>query len=151
MLVAADHPLAQHSEIRITDLRDVAMIMFREGYDLRESTINAFARAGFAPTIGLDGAEIGSVGAYVASGLGAAIVPSIVAATDSGVKALHLTAPKMERTIGLVRPGHHSPTRATTALIEEITSMVARGEWPGPREAGLHRTAPATATRTSRR
>jgi DNA-binding transcriptional LysR family regulator len=150
VLVSADHPLAQHDEIRVADLRDVAMIMFREGYDLRTATVNAFARAGFAATIGLDGAEIGSVQAYVAAGLGAAIVPSIVAATDAGVKALHLTGPKLERTIGLVRPGHHAPTRATGALIDEITSMITRGEWPGPRELGLHRTSRAPTSRTRR-
>lgn len=148
VMVAADHPLAQHDSVRISDLRDVSMIMFREGYDLRAATINAFARAGFAPTIGLDGAEIGSVHAYVAAGLGAAIVPSIVVADTPGVKALHLISPKLERTIGLVRPSHHAPTRATAALIEEITSMISRGEWPEPRDLGLHATVPAAKTGT---
>jgi DNA-binding transcriptional LysR family regulator len=139
LMVAADHPLAQHDEVQIRDLRDVAMIMFREGYDLRTATINAFARAGFAPTIGLEGAEVGSVHSYVVAGLGAAIVPSIVAMGQPGVKALHIASPTLERTIGIVRPGHHAPTRATAALIDEITSMIARGEWPGPLERGLHR------------
>ncbi|MFI5034604.1 MAG: LysR family transcriptional regulator [Acidimicrobiales bacterium] len=150
VMVSEDHPLAQHDEVRVADLRDVAVIMFREGYDLRTATINAFARAGFAPTVGLDGAEVGSVHAYVTAGLGAAIVPSIVAMDAPGVKALHLTSPKLERTIGLVRPNHHAPTRATAALIEEITSMISRGEWPSPRESGLHRTALAPETGSRR-
>lgn len=139
VMVSEDHPLARHDEVRISDLRDVAMIMFREGYDLRATTINAFARAGFAPTIGLEGAEVGSVRAYVTAGLGAAIVPSIVAAGAWGVKALHLTSPTLERTIGLVRPNHHAPTRATAALIDEITSMLARGDWPIQLAPGPHR------------
>jgi len=143
VMVADDHPLAQHDVIRISDLRDVAMIMFREGYDLRTTTINAFARAGFEPTVGLEGAEVGSVHAYVTAGLGAAIVPSIVAMGAPVVRALHLASPALERTIGLVRPNHHAPTRATAALIDEITSMLARGEWPSPMESGLHRTAPS--------
>jgi DNA-binding transcriptional LysR family regulator len=150
VMVANDHPLAQRDEVRISDLRDVAMIMFREGYDLRTTTINAFARAGFEPTVGLEGAEVGSVLAYVSAGLGAAIVPSIVATGASGVRALHLTSPTLERTIGLVRPNHHAPTRATAALIDEVTSMMARGEWPNPLYPGLHR-ATTSKTRVARR
>lgn len=150
VMVADDHPLAQRDEVGVSDLRDVAMIMFREGYDLRTTTINAFARAGFEPTVGLEGAEVGSVSAYVSAGLGAAIVPSIVAAGVPGVKALHLTSPTLERTIGLVRPNHHAPTRATAALIDEITSMMARGEWPNPLNPGLHR-ATTSKTRVARR
>lgn len=148
VIVAPDHPLAQRDEVRVSDLRDVAMIMFREGYDLRTATTNAFARAGFAPTIGLDGAEVGSVHAYVSAGLGAAIVPSIVAMNVPGVKALRLNSPKVERTIGLVRPSHHAPTRATAALIQEITTMISRGEWPGPHDGGLH---PPASTKASTR
>jgi DNA-binding transcriptional LysR family regulator len=150
VMVADDHPLAQRDEVGVSDLRDVAMIMFREGYDLRTTTINVFARAGFEPTVGLEGAEVGSVSAYVSAGLGAAIVPSIVAAGVPGVKALHLTSPTLERTIGLVRPNHHAPTRATAALIDEITSMMARGEWPNPLNPGLHR-ATTSKTRVARR
>jgi DNA-binding transcriptional LysR family regulator len=150
VMVADDHPLAQRSNVSITDLRDVAMIMFREGYDLRTATMNAFSRAGFAPTVGLDGAEVSSVHYFVTAGLGAAIVPSIVAMDAPGVKALHITSPKLERTIGLVRPGHHAPTRATAALIDEISTMLSRGEWPGPREAGLHRAPTRPAPRTRR-
>ena len=124
------------------------MIMFREGYDLRSTTFDAFARAGVAPTIGLDGAEVGSVHAYVAAGLGAAVVPSIVAAGAPGVRTLRLT-PRLERTIGLVRPTQHAPSRAAAALIDELTSMVARGEWPATDEL-LVRTVPAKRARAAR-
>ncbi len=148
VIVAPDHPLARRDEVRVSDLRDVAMIMFREGYDLRSTTFHAFARAGVAPTIGLDGAEVGSVHAYVAAGLGAAVVPSIVAAGAPGVRTLRLT-PRLERTIGLVRPAQHAPSRAAAALIDELTSMVARGEWPATDEL-LVRTVPAKRARAAR-
>ncbi|MGH9020385.1 MAG: LysR family transcriptional regulator [Acidimicrobiales bacterium] len=146
VMVAPDHPLAQRDEVRVADLRDVAVIMFREGYDLRSTTLHAFARAGFAPTVGLDGAEVGSVHSYVTAGLGAAIVQSIVAMDASGVRALRLT-PRLERTIGLVRPAQHAPSRAAAALINEITSLLARGEWPTASEVGLHLVAPGATRR----
>ena len=106
------------------------------------------ARRRFAPTIGLDGAEVGSVHAYVAAGLGAAVVPSIVAAGAPGVRTLRLT-PRLERTIGLVRPAQHAPTRAAAALIDELTSMVARGEWPATDERLVH-AVPAKRARAAR-
>ncbi|MHB8505240.1 MAG: LysR family transcriptional regulator, partial [Acidimicrobiales bacterium] len=53
LAVPADHPLSQRPALRIGELRDVALVMFREGYDLRESTLAACRRAGFQPTFAL--------------------------------------------------------------------------------------------------
>ncbi len=139
VMVPTNHPLARLSEVRFSDLRGVSMIMFREGYDLRTTTVNAFARAGFEPSVAIDGAEVASVHSYVTAGLGAVIVPSIVALGVPGVKGLRLTSPTLERTVGLVRPNHHAPTRATAAFIDEITSVTARGDWPKPLGRGARR------------
>lgn len=130
VVVAHDHPLASRSQITIADLHDVPMIMFSEGYDIRAATLAAFDRAGFAPTVALDGAEMGTVHAFVSAGLGAAIVPSIMATRHDSMHMLHLEAPILERTIGLVRPLHHSLSRAAAALSDEITTHLAEGGWP---------------------
>jgi DNA-binding transcriptional LysR family regulator len=130
VVVSRDYPLAQRDRISIADLDGVPMIMFREGYDLRSATFNAFARAGLSPTVALDGAEMGSVHSLVAAGLGAAIVPSIVATDDEEVKVLHMESPPLERTISLVRPLQHTPSRAASALSLEITSYLNEHGWP---------------------
>ncbi len=132
VMVAPDHPLASRETITLSDLRGVAMIMFSEGYELRASTLAAFDRAGFAPTIALDGAEMGTIHSFVAAGLGAAIVPSIVAHGHDTVRVIHLEAPHLERTIGLVRPLHHELSRAAAALFSEITLYLAESGWPSP-------------------
>jgi DNA-binding transcriptional LysR family regulator len=130
VMVAKDHPLADRERISIADLRDVPMIMFREGYDLRSATLDAFHNAGIPATVALDGAEMGSIRAFVAAGLGAAIVPSIVAADSHQLRILHLEPATLERKIRLVRPLQHRSSRAATALSQEITSYLAKNGWP---------------------
>ena len=130
VVVPKNHPLAHRVAISITDLRDVPMIMFSEGYELRTSTLAAFDRAGFPPTIALDGAEMGTVQALIAAGLGAAIVPSIIAGDNDNLRVLQLESPTLERTVGLVRPLHHTLSRAAAALSHEIITYLAESGWP---------------------
>jgi DNA-binding transcriptional LysR family regulator len=130
VVVARNHPLVRRDHVSIADLDGVPMIMFREGYDLRTATLEAFARAGVTPTVALDGAEMGSVHSFVAAGLGAALVPSIVAIDDEDVRVVHMASPPLERTISLVRPLHHTPSRAAAALSLEITDYLSEHGWP---------------------
>lgn len=129
VMVPSDHPLAKQREVRLEQLRDVPLIMFREGYNLRSATLSAFERAGFAPRVALDGAEIGSISAFVRAGFGAAVVPGIVAGNDPDVVVRPLTSPSIERTIGLVLPASRPPSRSAAALIQEITDFLQSGEW----------------------
>ncbi|HEY5120549.1 MAG TPA: LysR family transcriptional regulator [Acidimicrobiales bacterium] len=129
VMVPADHPLAKQSEVRLEQLRDVPLIMFREGYNLRSATLGAFERAGFAPQVALDGVEISSVRAFVRAGIGAAVVPGIVAGTDPDVVVRPLISPSIERMIGLVLPASRPPSRSAAALIQEITDFLQSGEW----------------------
>ena len=71
-------------ELRITDLRDQPLVMFREGYDLRDATIQACREAGFEPTFAVDGGEMDAVLSFVEAGLGIALVPGIVLARRAG-------------------------------------------------------------------
>lgn len=130
VLVARGHRLAEVNRVSIADLDGVPMIMFREGYDLRTATMNAFSHAGISMTVALDGAEMGSVHSFVAAGLGAAIVPSIVAVDDHDVKVLHMELPPLQRTISLVRPHQHISSRAAVALSLEITTYLNENGWP---------------------
>lgn len=130
MVVAKDHRLAPRDHVTIQDLDGVPMIMFREGYDVKNATTNAFAYAGVSLNVALDGVEMGSVLAFVAAGLGAAIVPSIVASSSQDVKVLHVGPPSLERTISLVRPLRHSSSRAAAALSMEITDYLREHRWP---------------------
>ncbi len=129
LLMREDHPLAHRAEVRIGDLRDVPLIMFHEGYELRTATLQAFADAGFEPLVAMDGAEVATVHAFVAAGLGAAIVPSILATMDDSLTLVHLAEPVIERTICLVRDSRHPLTRAARVLREVIEAEITTA-WP---------------------
>jgi len=131
VVTAIDHVLADRHGIEIADLRDVPMVMFREGYDLRSATLAAFERAGFAPSVALEGVEMNSALSMVAAGLGAAIVPSIAATGRSDLRVLRLHSPRFEREVGLVRRQDHAPSHAAAALSAEITAFLSQSGWPG--------------------
>jgi DNA-binding transcriptional LysR family regulator len=130
VVVATDHPLATRDHVSIADLDGVPMIMFREGYDVRNATMDAFAHADVTLNVALDGVEMGSVLSFVAAGIGAAIVPSIVANSNHDVKVLRVGPPSLERTISLVRPLRHTSSLAASALSTEITDYLRERRWP---------------------
>ena len=138
VVVAHDHPLASRSRVQLADLRGVPLIMFAEGYEIRTVTLAAFDKAGFSPTVALEGAEMGTCHAFVAAGLGAAIVPSLMASSHPGLHVLHLQSPVLERTIGLVQPRHRSLSRAANAFASELTAYLGERGWPGKSHAELH-------------
>jgi DNA-binding transcriptional LysR family regulator len=136
-VISTDHPLASRRRIDITDLADMPMVMFRDGYDLRATTLSAFSQAGLAPLVAVEGGEMGSVISLAAEGLGAAIIPSIVAITDSRLHVLRLQRPALRREIALVRRRDRQLSRAAAALSIEITTSLKQVGWPGHAPPGL--------------
>lgn len=136
VVTATNHALASRSKVTVNDLGDIPMVMFREGYDLRITTIRAFNASGLEPKVAVEGGEMGSVLALVAEGVGAAIVPSIVA-DEPRLRTIHLRSPTLHREIGLVRRSDRVPSRASTALSTMITDLVSRRGWEGPVPSGL--------------
>lgn len=137
LVTAPDHPLAGRAEIEVAELRDVALVMFREGYDLRAATFGACGAAGFEPVLATEGGEMDGVLAMVGAGLGAAVVPSIVAATRAELSTIRFRPPSLRRTIGVARRRDRAPSRAATAFMAEIEDLVRGGGWPGVAPAGL--------------
>ncbi len=128
LVVAAppDHPLASRPTVAIEDLREVPMIMLREGYNLRGITLAACRRAGFDPRIALDGAEMDSVLRFVAAGLGAAVVPSMVIPPNGQLRAIRLDPPTLTRTLALAHRRDRSLSRAAAelaALVREVGTL----------------------------
>lgn len=135
--IRTDHPLASRKRIGIRDLADIPLVMFRDGYDLRTTTLTAFGEAGLAPRIAVEGGEMGSVISLAAEGLGAAIIPSIVAITDSRLHVLRLERPSLTREISLVSRLDRRPSNAASALADEIIRSLTNHGWPHPVPPGL--------------
>jgi DNA-binding transcriptional LysR family regulator len=102
--------------LRLTDLRDHPLVMFRAGYDLRDATLRACRDAGFEPSFAVDGGEMDAVLSFVEAGLGVALVPGIVVARRPRIRVTQLAPPGVRRTIALARRREAVPTHAARAL-----------------------------------
>ena len=112
LAVPAGHPLARRRAVRMAELRGVPLVMFREGYDLRTTTIAACEAAGFHPIFAVEGAEMDGVLRMTAAGIGVAVVPGIVVEHGGPLVAIRLTEPTLSRSIGLA---HHRGRRRSRA------------------------------------
>lgn len=113
------HPLTQRSSLTIDELRAEPFVMFREGYDLREVTLDACRRAGFEPRIALEGGEMDSVLRFVSSGLGVALLPAMVLNAE-GPHGVPLSAPSLSRQIGLAYRRDRTLPASARSLVEAL-------------------------------
>ncbi|MFI5530255.1 LysR family transcriptional regulator [Kitasatospora sp. NPDC051853] len=132
VLVSATAPAAGR-RARIEDLRDRPLVMFREGYDVRETTLAACRRAGFEPVYAVEGGEMDAVLASVRAGLGPAVLPGMVAAR-SGLHVSPFARPGLGRTIAVAHGREVPLSRAAaefrTALLTHLTEAARTGALP---------------------
>ncbi|MEU8892761.1 LysR substrate-binding domain-containing protein [Streptomyces sp. NPDC048442] len=118
-LVVVSSPAARapRRPVRIADLRDEPMVMFRHGYDLRELTVAACRAEGFEPVFTVEGGEMDAVLGFVRAGLGVAVVPRMVAErAGTGLRVTPLARPGLRRTIALAHRSDVAPPRAAREL-----------------------------------
>ncbi|SCL31781.1 DNA-binding transcriptional regulator, LysR family [Micromonospora pallida] len=121
-------------ELRITDLRDQPLVMFRQGYDIRDATLDACRAAGFEPSFAVDGGEMDAVLSFVEAGLGVALVPGIVVARRPRIRVTPLAPPGVRRTIAVARRRDAVPTHAgrelRRILLEYVRDATDEGKLP---------------------
>lgn len=137
LAVPADHPLAGRDAVEVADLRDLDLVVPREGYDLREATLAACHRAGFAPRLSVEGGEMAGVLALAAAGLGAAVVPSTVGDSHPALRAIRFASAALTRTIGLAERADRPRSRASHAFSTGLQEQLAVRGWPGVTHPGL--------------
>lgn len=126
--------------LRIEELRQRPMVMFRRGYDLREVTLAACRRAGFEPHFTVEGGEMDAVLRFVEVGLGVAVVPSMVLAGRPGLIGTPL-APGLRRTVALARRKDVEPIRAAHAFRATLLDFLADAARHGSLPQGVDVTA----------
>ncbi|HEY2791717.1 MAG TPA: LysR family transcriptional regulator [Micromonosporaceae bacterium] len=117
-------PPAVAAPIPVTALEGLPLVMFREGYDLRDATLAACRAAGFEPTYAVEGGEMDAVLEFVRAGLGHAIVPSTV--VRDRFRVTPFAQPGLRRTVLLARRREPRPPRAAQALAEAIINSLGR-------------------------
>jgi molybdate transport repressor ModE-like protein len=80
-VVPAGHPLADRRAIRIADMADEDWVCWRPGYGCREAITDRCRGAGFSPRVVVECDENEQVQAFVAGGLGVALMPELTLTT----------------------------------------------------------------------
>jgi DNA-binding transcriptional LysR family regulator len=110
---AALGPVGQ--PVPIERLRGLPLLAFRRGYDLRAALEDACARAGFEPTLVVEGGEMDALVRLAEAGVGACLLP-ITVARRSRLVTYPVADEQMSRTIGVARRRGVSPFAAVRAL-----------------------------------
>jgi DNA-binding transcriptional LysR family regulator len=137
VVVGAGHRLARRRRLRLEELDGVPLVMPGEGYNLRTTVLTACRHAGFEPALACDGGEMDGVLALVAGGLGAAIVPSIVANHQHGLHVVRVSEPRLSRTIGIARRAGAVFLAPAATFAAEVFMLLSGAGWPGVRPTGL--------------
>ncbi len=126
-------PVVRRS-MTVTELARRQLVVPREGYDLREVTLRAFAEAGVEPRFAVEGGEMDAVLRMVEAGTGVAVVPDLVFAGRPRLRRTALTPP-LYRTVALARRADLTPSHAVRAfcetLLEFLGGLAAGGSLPG--------------------
>lgn len=136
LVVPPGHPFSARRSIAIGDLRDVPLVMFREGYDLRAATVAACQSAGFDPVFALEGVEMDGALRMVAAGLGVAVVPSSVVEAAVPLPAIRITRPALRRTIGLAARRGWTLSPAADRFVALLGAGTGRPTAAGPVRGG---------------
>lgn len=122
---AADAPPpTAGASMRVTQLRDRPLVMFRRGYDLREATLTACRDSGFEPRLAVEGGEMDAVLRFVEAGLGLAVVPSMVLKNRPGLRGTPLARPRLLRTIALAHRKDVEPSNSAKAFRRHLMTYL---------------------------
>lgn len=116
LAVPAGHPKSGRQAVDLKAMRDESFILCREGYHLRALTFSACEEAGFTPRVAVSGTDIDTALRFVRAGVGVTLAPKIALDENEGVVGLRLSAPSLERTVGIAWNPHRYLSKAASAL-----------------------------------
>lgn len=124
-LVVATDGSIRAASLRIAELGRYPLVMFREGYDLRDVTLAAFRRARVIPRFAIEGGEMDAVLRFVEEGLGVAVVPEMVIALRPKLRGIALARPGLTRTVALALRRDVAPSAAARAFRDLLLDALA--------------------------
>lgn len=125
----------------VAALEGVKLLLPSKGHFLRQLLDESFGRARLTPTVVAELESVATLGAAVAEGLGATILPHSVAVASARLGSAQirkLVRPATEATVSLCVSDHlplSEPAVATRAVLLDIVEEMLRDEHPGVRPA----------------
>ena len=119
---SARSSLIRTKSVRLRDLERFPVVMFREGYDLRDAVLGACRRARVDLRFSVEGGELDAVLRFVEAGLGVSVVPAMVLEGRPGLRAVPFVKPGLTRTIALARRRDVMPSASARAFRTMLVS-----------------------------
>jgi DNA-binding transcriptional LysR family regulator len=116
-------PPSSRSSMSVTELSRRPLVMVRQGYDLREVTLQAYREAGVTPRFAVEGGEMDAVLRLVEAGTGVAVVPDLVFSGRPRLRRTVLTPP-LYRTVAIARRADIAPIQAAQAFTDTLLSFL---------------------------
>lgn len=137
LAVPAGHPLATlppgddagepsgRSPVDLVDAAGEPMVMLRQGWALRATTQELAERAGFTPIVAFECEDLQTARAFVAAGLGLAVLPSPTTEEGSSPRVVYLPLRdrRAVREIGLAWSTEHRMLPAATLFHEHVLAQ----------------------------
>lgn len=124
LAVNDEHPFARRRSIDVTELERMPLIMFKQGYDLRDSTMAACRSAGFEPTIAVEGLEMDGVLALAGAGVAAAVVPESVIGSTGPLRKVRFRGGVLRRKVGIAAHKDRPLTPSAEAFSDAVTAAL---------------------------
>jgi LysR family hydrogen peroxide-inducible transcriptional activator len=123
LALPAEHPLARKRTISVADLEKEPFIVMKESHCLGGQTLQFCQSRGFAPRVSFRSAQIETVHAFVAAGLGVSLVPAMALRDDryDGVTYRNLRE-QPTRQIAIIQHTTRTLTRAARAVADFLVA-----------------------------
>jgi len=119
LALPAEHPLAQKRILTVRDLENEPFIVMKESHCLGGQALQFCQSRGFSPRVSFRSAQIETVHAFVAAGLGVSLVPAMALRGDGydGIIYRPLKE-KPTRQIAVIHHGTRTLSRAAKAFVD---------------------------------
>lgn len=125
--VPRSHPLAQREAISLADFAREQLILYQEGYYLRELIFEVLKGAGLAPKIQFETNLYSLIKPLICKGMGISVFLRMVVAEDDDLKALSFDPPLyLDLSIGWKK--HRYLSRANRAFLEFLLEESGKGK-----------------------
>lgn len=134
LVVPPTHRLAGQKQVPLREVAHEAVVIEKVGNGLRDLVETFCQQAGFIPRIPYELDEPGVVLAFVKAQLGVAFAPALIKKQihERGLRALHLTNPTCERTLGIAWQEKHYLSQAAHAFRQFVLEYFATLEEEAP-------------------
>ena len=136
------HPLARKRSVTVADLAGESLIVMKEGHCLGDQVLDFCDRRDVKPKISFRSAQLETVQALVAAGLGISLIPVMAMRSERGdlPEYRSLQSPKPQRKIVAAWPKQRPPGRAANEFLKMVAARFVRSrsdisKWAAPRFA----------------